>query len=220
MTGRDGDDVGGAGLAGESDAAPEAIAALYDTWAAASYDDDVVGWGYEAPERAAALVAAHLGDNLGEVLDAGCGTGRGGAALQAVGIRDIVGGDFTPASIEAARTRGVYTTVEYLDLNDRLDYVDDRFAATVSVGVFSYLTETAATLRELLRIVRPGGAVIFTQRTDLWHERNCDELLRSLVADGFCTATTSDPQPYLPGHPDFGDSIGIIYTTLTVATTP
>lgn len=213
-------EVGGAGLAGASHAAPEEIADLYDVWAAAGYDDDVADWGYEAPEYVAALVAAHFGDSVGEVLDAGCGTGRVGAALHAVGFRDVVGGDFTPASIEAARARGVYTEVDHLDLNGRLDYADDRFAATVSVGVFSYLTDTAATVRELLRVVRPGGVVIFTQRTDLWRERNCDELLRSLVDDGFCIATTSEPQPYLPGHPDFGDSIRIIYTTLTVDATP
>jgi len=61
--------------------------------------------------------------------------------------------------------------------------------------------------------------VIFTQRTDLWAERNCDEILADLAASGRCDVTTSDVSPYLPGHPEFGDQIGIIYTTATVGQT-
>ncbi len=209
-------DVGGTGLASHWDEQPEEIVELYDTWASGDYDDDVAAWGYDAPERVAAMVANHLGEHGGTVLDAGCGTGRVGAALHTLGISDVVGGDFTPKSVEAARARGVYTAVDHLDLNAPLEFPDDRFAAAVSVGVFTYLTDTAATLRQLQRVVRPGGVVIFTQRTDLWDDRNLDELLRTLVASGSCTATTSAPEPYLPGHPEFGDDIRIIYTTLTV----
>lgn len=203
------------GLAAESDATPDEIASYYDDWAGSGgYDDDVAGWGYQAPERVAAMAADHLRDDPGAVLDAGCGTGRAGSALRAVGITDLTGGDFTPASVDAARARGVYDQVDHLDLNARLEFDDDVFAVVVSVGVFSYLADTAATIRELLRITAPGGAVIFTQRTDLWTERECDSLIAALVDDGLCTATMSDPQPYLPQHPEFGDEIGIIYTTL------
>lgn len=203
------------GLAGESNAAPEVIAEYYDRWAGSGgYDDDVEGWGYEAPERVAEMAAEFLTHNPGHVLDAGCGTGRAGVALRAAGIDDIVGGDFTPASVDAARQRGTYRSVGHLDLNGPLEFDDDAFAVVVSVGVFSYLTDTTATLRELLRVTRPGGAVIFTQRTDLWHERECDALIADLVAAGRCTATMSDHQPYLPLHPEFADEIGIIYTTL------
>ena len=213
----DADRLGGAGLAGESDASPEEIKALYDTWAAGDYDEDVSGWGYEAPTRVAALVVSQLGIPFGEVLDAGCGTGQAGAALRAAGVATIIGGDFTPRSIEAARAGGYYDEVRHLDLNGPLDFDDDRFDAAVSVGVFSYVADTAATLIELLRIVRPGGVVVFTQRTDLWARRNCDGVIAALVADGRCEAWMSEPSPYLPGHPDFGADIGIIFTVLTVS---
>jgi len=202
------------GLAGESNASPEEIADYYDAWATAGYDEDVASWGYEAPERVADQVAAHLDRQPGEVLDAGCGTGRVGAALHAVGVRNIVAGDFTPASIEAGRARNVYRDVDHLDLNQPLTFDDDRFTAVVSVGVFSYLTETEATIRELLRVATPGGLVIFTQRTDLWDARQCSAIIESLVGADICDATLSEPQPYLPGHPEFGTEIDIIYTTL------
>ena len=203
------------GLAGEWNAAPKEIAEYYNTWASSGeYDDDVAGWGYEAPERVATMAAEHLQLHPGSVLDAGCGTGRAGAAMRAAGIDDLVGGDFNVASVDAARSRDVYRSVDHLDLNDRLNFDDDQFAVVVSVGVFSYLIDTAATVRELLRITKQGGAIIFTQRTDLWDERGCDALIALLAAEGACTATTSDQQPYLPLHPEFGAEIGIIYTTL------
>lgn len=208
--------MAGAGLGNRANASPEEIAALYDDWASGSYDADVAGWGYDAPERVAAIVAEHLGLRGGSVLDAGCGTGRVGAALRAAGIVDIVGGDFTPASVEAARDRGVYTDVAHLDLNGRLEFADDRFAVAVSVGVFSYVTDLAATIAELLRVVEPGGIVVFTQRTDLWAERDCDAVIASLVDAGTCDVRVAEPVPYLPGHPDFGADVGVIVATLTV----
>jgi SAM-dependent methyltransferase len=203
------------GLAGESDASPEQIAGYYDDWAASgTYDGDVSSWGYEAPERVAAMVVAH--GRPGEVLDAGCGTGRVGIALRAAGIVDIVGGDFTPASNEAARSLGVYRSVDQLDLNSPLAFATDRFSAAVSVGVFSYIADTAAAVGELVRVVRPGGVVIFTQRTDIWAERGDASVVQSFVNSGACTAHVSEPSPYLPGHREFGTDIGVIYTTLEV----
>ena len=151
------------------------------------------------------------------MLDAGCGTGRVGSALVDAGVDDIVGGDFTTKSIEAARARGVYASVDHLDLNAPLGYDDDRFAAAVSVGVFTYVADAAATLRELVRVVQPGGIVVFTQRTDLWDDRDMDGVLERLAASGACDVTISDPAPYLPRHDEFGDDIGIRYVTLTVA---
>lgn len=205
----------GAGLAGRFDASSEEVVELYDTWAASGdYDRDVEGWGYDAPERIADLTLAALARSPGEVLDAGCGTGMVGVALSERGVDAVLGGDFTPATVEVARTRNVYTAVEHLDLNSPLEFADDRFAVTVSAGVFSYVSETEATVRELLRVVQPGGSVIFTQRTDLWDGRDCDATIGALVDDGRCDATVSDPMPYLPGHPDFGDTIGIRYATL------
>lgn len=207
---------GDAGLAAEHGAAPDAVASLYDTWAVdGAYDRDVESWGYEAPERVAAIVAGALEDGDGDVLDAGCGTGRVGVALASAGLTGVIGGDFTPESVRAAEQRGVYAEVRHLDLNERLDFDDDRFDATVSVGVFSYLVDTGGVVDELLRIVRRGGVVVFTQRTDLWDERDCDRVIADRVERGDCTASISEPMPYLPGHPEFTDVIGIRYVTLT-----
>jgi predicted TPR repeat methyltransferase len=202
-------------LAGRAGDDPAAIAALYDGWALTRYESDLVEWGYDAPERVAErLVAAEIpGDE--PVLDAGCGTGLVGVALRQHEIEPIVGGDFSSESVEVARSRDVYSAVVDFDLNGPLDFADGEFRATVSVGVFSYLIDTEATVRELLRVTRPGGVVIFTQRSDLWDERDVDGIL-DRVAGRMSSVSVSGPQPYLPGNPEFGDRIGIRYVTLTL----
>ena len=204
----------GEGLAARSSATPEEVVALYDSWAD-GYDDDLDRWGYDAPERVASIVVARVGDGR-EVLDAGCGTGRAGAALARAGCAPIGGGDVSAASLDVARRRDVYAELDLLDLDGALSFADDRFAAAVSVGVFTYVADTAATLRELCRVVEPGGVVVLTQRDDLWDERGTGATLAELAEEGTCSVEASDPVPYLPGHPEFGDDIGIRIATLTV----
>lgn len=209
------DDVGGPSeLKAQFESTTEDVAAMYDEWAE-NYDADLDGWDYEVPERIAALlVATGLPD--GEVLDAGCGTGRSGAALRDAGVSDVLGVDVSPASLAVAERRGVYRATRDVDLTQPLPFADDRFAAAISAGVFSYLGDPEPAVRELVRVVRPGGQVIFSQRTDLWEIYDCGGVVDRVVADGICSAAISEPQPYLPGHPEFGDEIDVIYTTLHV----
>ena len=228
------DDLGtaGEGLAAQFDAAPADVAALYDDWVATRYDADLAAWGYDAHVRAADMLSTLLSTSLSSslstslsssgsepasnspVLDAGCGSGLVGAELRLRGIEPVIGGDFSPASVETARSRGVYHDVVELDLNRPLPFADGEFRAVVSVGVFSYLTDSEATIRELLRIVQVGGPVVFTQRTDLWEERDFAQLLGDLADAGVCDVTVSSPEPYLPLHPEFGGDIGVHYATL------
>jgi predicted TPR repeat methyltransferase len=209
--------IGHDGLRSGSQAPPSEVVELYDAWAQAQYDADLDSWGYDAPERIASIVAAHLASwpHDVRVLDAGCGTGRVGAALNALGVNNVIGGDFSEASLEVARARHVYDDVSCLDLNAPLPFADATFAAIASVGVFSYLVDSATTVAEMLRIAMPGGIVVFTQRTDLWVERHFDALLDALSASGACSAKVSDPVLYLPGHPEFRDEVLVIDTVLT-----
>lgn len=212
----------GEGLAAQFDSAPADVAALYDNWVKNSYDADLAAWGYDAHVRAADMLSSlspELGSlqapgSEGAVLDAGCGSGLVGAELRRRGIKPVIGGDFSLASVETARSCGVYNEVVELDLNRSFPFLDGEFRAAVSIGVFSYLTDSEATIRELLRIVRVGSPVVFTQRTDLWEGRDFAKLLRDLADEGVCEVTVSSPEPYLPLHPEFGGDIGVRYATL------
>lgn len=213
------DRPGGDLLGAAAKATPETTRATYDDWVAGGgYDGDVASWGYQIPERLAALVTS--ADSGGQsVLDAGCGTGRGGVALRAVGVGRVVGGDFSERSLVEARASQAYDEVVPLDLNEPLAFDDAHFSAAMSAGVFSYIADSEPALRELLRVVEVGGLVVFSQRTDLWEARRFDDVINGLVGAELCTADISDPVPYLPGHPDFGDDVGVRLVQLRRAAT-
>jgi predicted TPR repeat methyltransferase len=97
----------GEGLAAQFDAVPADVAALYDDWVITRYDADLAAWGYDAPVRAADMMSMLMSKSEGPVLDAGCGSGLVGAELQRRGLVPIIGGDFSAASVETARSRGL-----------------------------------------------------------------------------------------------------------------
>ncbi|MEM8747375.1 MAG: class I SAM-dependent methyltransferase [Actinomycetota bacterium] len=205
----------GDGLAGRAGAGSAEVRSLYDDWAP-GYDADVEMWGYAVPSRVAELITDHL--DSGRVLDAGCGTGLVGVAI-AVRNPDLelVGVDVSAASVALARERNVYADLRVASLDDRLDAPDGSFDAVVCAGVLSYVSDVEATLSEMIRVARPGGRVVATHRSDLWGEQGADAIVARLVAAHDVTADVSEPQPYLPGHDEFGDVIEVIYLILDLA---
>ncbi|WP_454326497.1 class I SAM-dependent methyltransferase [Streptomyces glaucescens] len=121
------------------------------------------GWDSRFPDDGPAYAAAvaELGLRAGDrVLDAGCGTGRALPPLRAaVGPSGVVlGADVTPAMLQAAvragRGRdGLLLVADVATLPLRSEALDAVFAA----GLIAHLPDPAANLRELARVVRPGG---------------------------------------------------------------
>jgi len=114
----------------------------------------------DGPAYAAAV--AELGPRTGDaVLDAGCGTGRALPALRAaVGPGGtVLGFDLTPAMLEAA-VRAGRERDGALALADvaRLPLRDGCLDAVFAAGLISHLADPADALRELARVVRPGGS--------------------------------------------------------------
>ena len=203
------------GLSDLFSAPPEEVAAAYDEWAE-GYDVDVESWGYRVPQVIAAMVA-NANPPAGPVLDAGCGTGRSGQALVDAGLTEVVGVDFSAESLRLANERGIYQFTAQVDLTKPLPFPDDSFGAAISCGVFSYFSDVLAVFRELLRVTRSGGSVVISQRTDLWESQGFPSAMETLRASGECRAAWSEPQPYLPGHAEFGSDIQVIYIQLVVA---
>ncbi|MEV6583495.1 methyltransferase domain-containing protein [Streptomyces sp. NPDC051582] len=94
------------------------------------------------------------------VLDAGCGTGRALTALRAaVGpAGTVLGADLTPQMLAAARRAGRDAEGALL-LADvaRLPLRDGVLDAVFAAGLIAHLPDPEANLRELARVVRPGG---------------------------------------------------------------
>ncbi|MFI8830009.1 class I SAM-dependent methyltransferase [Streptomyces afghaniensis] len=115
----------------------------------------------DGPAYAAAV--AELGLRRGDrVLDAGCGTGRALPPLRAaVGPSGVVlGADLTPAmlreAVRAGRNRdGALLLADVAALPLRSHSLDAVFGA----GLISHLPSPAENLRELARVVRPGGVL-------------------------------------------------------------
>jgi predicted TPR repeat methyltransferase len=195
---------------------PDDVRRYYDDHAT-TYDTTLASWGYDAPERIAALVLERLEALTGRsslaVLDAGCGTGLAGQALRDAGFAgSLFGVDLSPSSVALACERGIYDEIELGDLQRRLPYDTDRFDAVVCVGVLTYVPDVAAIWSEFCRVVRPGGVVALTQRDDIWRERDCDGVLHDFERSGRWTVLDlSPPSSYLPGNADFGDEIRVRY---------
>ncbi|MFJ5154217.1 methyltransferase domain-containing protein [Streptomyces sp. NPDC088353] len=122
-------------------------------------------WDSRFPDDGPAYAAAvtELGLREGDrVLDAGCGTGRALPPLRAaVGTSGIVvGADLTWAMLEAA-VRAGRDREGLLLLADVgvLPLTSGSFDAVFAAGLIAHLPHPAENLRELRRVVRPGGTL-------------------------------------------------------------
>jgi ubiquinone/menaquinone biosynthesis C-methylase UbiE len=115
-----------------------------------------------------------VGENL---LDVGCGTGALLATLleRGVSAADLVGFDLVPAMLKQApaklppRVRLVAGDV------GRLPFPAHTFDVVVSTSSFHYWPDPAGALREIARVLAPGGRVIITD----W----CDDFLACRLCD-------------------------------------
>jgi demethylmenaquinone methyltransferase/2-methoxy-6-polyprenyl-1,4-benzoquinol methylase len=110
------------------------------------------------PRWRRALVAA-IDPRPGErVLDVATGTGLVAAELAASGA-DVVGLDQSEEMLAVARGRlGARVTLLRGEA-ERLPFADGEFDALTFTYLLRYVDDRAATMRELARVVRPGGRI-------------------------------------------------------------
>jgi SAM-dependent methyltransferase len=106
------------------------------------------------------------------VLELGCGAGRTAVELAARGLR-VCATDAVPEMVEVAREHaaaaGMTDRVETQQSDaHQLDFGEQAFDAVVAMGVIPWLRSPAIALREMARVLRPGGALIV----------NCDNAAR------------------------------------------
>ena len=103
----------------------------------------------------------------GRLLEAGVGTGRN-FPFYPMGVSSVIGIDLSPRMLaRAERRRGLSPVPIELRLMDvtSLDFANDTFDAAVSTFLFCVLPDRqqAPALRELGRVVKPGGFIRFLE---------------------------------------------------------
>ena len=168
--------------------APEAVRSMFDRIAPV-YDamNRVMTAGLDVRwRRLAAAAAVRPGDR---VLDAACGTGDLALADLRAGAGAVTGLDFSPRMLERARRKAAEVEWVEGDLL-ALPFGDAVFdAATIGFGIRN-VADLELGLRELRRVLRPGGRLAILEITrprgplrpffELWFDRLVPRLGRLL----------------------------------------
>ncbi len=136
--------------------------ALYDGYAQVFADEAAVS-AYNAHYDRPAVLGL-LGDVTGlAVLDAGCGPGLYASELLRGGAQ-VIGCDASSDMITLARRRlGPAPLLRQHDLNRPLDWLPDACIDLALLAlVIHYLHDRAGALREIYRVLRPGGALVIS----------------------------------------------------------
>lgn len=121
-----------------------------------------------------------------QVLEVGCGAGLTSVALACRGFQ-VEAVDSVPAMIgltrQAVRESGLEQEVRagVCDVND-LSFTDSAFDLVLAIGVIPWVQSPGPVLREMVRVVKPGGYLIVSSE-NLWQLPHLlDPLLMPLLA--------------------------------------
>lgn len=95
------------------------------------------------------------------ILDAGCGAGHLAEALVDRGAT-VVGLDVSHDMLRYARKRAPDADFVQADLGSDLSLIDDEFDGVTSSLAFHYIEDWESLFRELRRVLRPDGWVVFS----------------------------------------------------------
>jgi SAM-dependent methyltransferase len=130
-------------------------------------------WWYRGRRTVLEGVIADLGLVPGaRILDAGCGSGRNMIELQRHGA--VTGVELAEASVEIARGRDAGEVVAGSVLE--MPFPDSSFDFAVSLDVIEHLEDDLGALRELRRVIAPGGALLLTVPAYQWLWSGHDEI--------------------------------------------
>jgi len=104
-------------------------------------------------------LAALPREQLGRVLDVGCGDGAFAARVAARGAR-VTGVD--PAPTALARARSAHPELELVTpaTDGGLPFPDGSFDAVTCVNVLQHVADTQALMSEMRRVLAPGGVLV------------------------------------------------------------
>ena len=126
------------------------------------YSLEEANWWYVGRRNLVMKMAARADDGLSEkplrILDAGCGTGINLKYLQILG--DVYGLDISKNALIFSRIRGLHSLI--CGSVDKLPFKNELFDLVLALDVIEHMDEDTSAVRELNRVLKPGGRLIIT----------------------------------------------------------
>jgi predicted TPR repeat methyltransferase len=160
------------------------VSATFDNFAP-TFDGHVRSLGYIAPRVLAAMVRSRA-DEMLDVLDLGCGTGRCGLSL-AQQKRYLVGVDLSEKMLAQARALGIYDELHLAEVHTWMRGAPAaRFDLVIAADVLIYIGDLGDLFHEAARSLRPGGWFAFSTE-------ECESAEYTLLPSG----RYAQSQPYI-----------------------
>lgn len=96
------------------------------------------------------------------ILDIGCGWGE---FAESFGVNIDMGVDIAPRDLYAAVKGKMYKNLTLADARN-LPFADNSYGSIFSISTFEHITDTPKLLKEMHRILKPGGILAITMETD------------------------------------------------------
>lgn len=124
-------------------------------------------WWFRAKRAYVTQVLRWYGPRAGaSVLDVGCGTGAVMQLAQTLGYR-AHGIDMSPDALTYCKAKNLTVT---LSTAEKINFPDASFEVVVALDVLEHVQDHAAAVREIARVLKPGGIFIATvpAHPELW----------------------------------------------------
>jgi 2-polyprenyl-3-methyl-5-hydroxy-6-metoxy-1,4-benzoquinol methylase len=123
-----------------------------------------------------------LGPLLGraKVLDYGCGVGAAYQRRLASAVGEYIAADVSNVALETARSRG-FQAMKISDTDSTINAPNGSFSGAICSEVLEHLFDPLAAIREIHRLIEPGGALVVTVPNFGYHPWRLMALLRAQV---------------------------------------